>query len=32
MTTYIDTHTHLDHCKADAADLVAEAAAAGVGC
>ena len=30
MTTYIDTHTHLDHCEADAADVVAEAAAAGV--
>ena len=31
MTTYIDTHTHLDHCEADAADLVAAAAEAGVG-
>ena len=31
MTTFIDTHTHLDHCKGDAAGLVAEAAEAGVG-
>ncbi|GAB4246584.1 MAG: TatD family hydrolase [Thermoleophilia bacterium] len=28
--TYIDAHTHLDHCKADPAALVAAARAAGV--
>lgn len=27
----IDSHTHLDHCREDAATLVADAAAAGVG-
>jgi TatD DNase family protein len=28
---FIDSHTHLDHCKEDAAALVADAAGAGVG-
>jgi len=27
----IDCHTHLDHCREDAADLVADARVAGVG-
>ncbi len=28
---FIDSHTHLDHCREDAAELVADARAAGVG-
>lgn len=28
---YLDAHTHLDHCKADTAVLVADARAAGIG-